>query len=733
MKAIIRFVSTAAVSIPVLAGVASAQDMDFDDDCIAVIVDDTGDIVTTSGSSTTIDFALAAQRFYQTHGDDYDFLLIFPNFSSDHGSFHRIIFNDTTGLGTGRSDIDRRSQYGATDRLQSLCTFIDYTTYPNDPEARLAGNNDSTLSLLAQEIGHRWAAFARHMSGDDSLLGRSGSHWSYYHNAPGTGPRGGASSLEGNVWVDNGDGTFTTNSQTDGFSALDQYLMGLRASAAVPSFFFIQSPSGGNGAGPAGTPHTPPAAPDTVNGTRVNVSIGDIVAVNGSRDPSAARSQKNFRQAFILLAQSVPPQTDIDRLDTIRTAWEAYFAEETDFLGSVDTCILGRPLDIVFLLDISGSFADDLPILRANMPDLVDTILEASPGSRFALATFSDFPFKPYGNPDAGDYAYQLDLPLTSDSDAVIAAVDALEVLDALDLPQCQYEAIFQVMTGAGRDLAGNGNFTDLGDIAPTDIGADPDAPMFIFLFTDAPFHDPDVEPDYPFAGAVSAGRSDVLAELQNTPFVFGLVSGDDTAQIQELADLSGGGVFDLKDNSSGFEEAVVEAIETTDPPPADTLAPLAGLTINAAEINWETDEPGVGSIRLVGDVTLPEDMDHVLMNPVGATSIYVADADVAEQDVEFDTPNPNNWRSTTNFSQGFMMRIKWTSPTTGIYRLRAKFSPSDFAINGESGPMELSFVLSLGDEMLSSDVFVFEDQWSRANLQHWRFKQPGGWGMGGH
>ena len=37
-----------------------------------------------------------------------------------------------------------------------------------------------------------------------------------------------SSSMEGNVWCDNGDGSFTSVSLIDGYSRLDQYLMGLR-------------------------------------------------------------------------------------------------------------------------------------------------------------------------------------------------------------------------------------------------------------------------------------------------------------------------------------------------------------------------------------------------------------------------------------------------------------------------------------------------------------------------
>lgn len=693
---------------------------DFDTGCISVVIDSNNTIVTSGASGNSISFTAAAQQFYTTHNDDYDFVLFFPNFNHTDGSFHRILFNAITGLGSGRGSIDQRASYGASTRLQSLNNYVNYTSFPTDPEARIPGNNDSPLSLIAQEVGHRWAAFARHAAGDNSILGRSGSHWSYYLSVPGTGLRTGASSLEGNAWFDNGNGTFTATANTDGFSELDQYLMGVRAASAVSPFFFIQNATGGQGR--AST--QPPNPPDTVSGTRVDVAIEDIIAANGTRNPSAAAAPKSFRQAFVLLARSNPPQAHIDQLEAIRAAWEDYFGEETDFLGSVETCILRRPLDVVFLVDISGSFTDDLPVLKANAPGLVQSVLDAAPGSRFALATFSDFPFAPFGSAAAGDFAYHLDQALTSDTTAFLDATDALSTLNALDLPQSQYEALFQVLTGQGRDLNGNGIFTDLGDIPPSNIGAQADRPLFIFLFTDAPFHDPDVEVDYPQPDVVTAGRQDVINLLQNTPFVFGLLSGDERTQIQELADLTGGQVFELGIDSSGFAQAIVNAVDTTQPPPdLSRLAPLADLTITRAEINWQLDDqPELALVRLDGRVVLPDGFDFAHLERSGAVTVYIADTDAVDNHPTF-TVSSDLWKSTTKFSDGLELHIKWISPTTGKYRLMGSFRPGDLAIDGQSDPIKLSFVLSLGAEMLSRDVSVLPNEWDRSDLQHWRKK----------
>lgn len=704
---------------------------DFDSGCIAVLVDDGDQII--DSADNRISLTTAAQRFYETHGDDYDFIMFFPQFNHPNGSFHRPIANNIEGI--GRGIFNNRTTYGVpgSGRLQSLTNYVNFKTFPVNPEARLGTNNDSTLSLLAQEVGHRWAAFATHASGDNSLLGRQGAHWSYYFHAPSTGPvRNGASSLEGNVWTDNGDGTFTTGAQTDGFSELDQYLMGVRAASAVTSpMFFIQNPSGGFGKTKNGTPFRAIEGSDTVSGTRVDVSIADIIATIGVRNPSAAEAPKNFKQVFILLAPSGTSETDptllanITTLDGIRVAWEDYFIEETDTLGSVDACVRNRPLDIVFIVDISGSFSDDLPVLQANVLGLAQTIIDAAPSSRFALATFSDFPFDPFGSAAAGDFAYRLDLPLTEGTagrDALDAAVQNLTILNALDGPQSQYEAIFQVLTGAGRDLNSDGDFTDLGEIQPSDIGASPTNPMFIFLFTDATFHNSDVEPAYP-----GAGRTEVLALLQSTPFIFGLTSGaGNSPSLQEIVVLTGGDIFDLGSDSEGFEIAVLEAIETTEPPPNPTVSMLAELTIDSAHINWVLDDletQGLAAIDLRGVVKLPSDKEFLSLNPTGVVNVHIGERQVLNADLNFSPRSRrlNRWVANEVGGRGFEMKINWVSPITGNYIYRGVFDPAEFALSGAEELAKLDFVLSLGDEMMSKDTSVFPNDWNKISIEHWK------------
>jgi hypothetical protein len=63
----------------------------------------------------------------------------------------------------------------------------------------------------------------------------------------------------------------------------------------------------------------------------------------------------------------------------------------------VETPFVPPRLDVCWVIDVSGSFFDDLPNLTANAAAIFnDTIAAAAPGTvRFGLASFSDFPFEP--------------------------------------------------------------------------------------------------------------------------------------------------------------------------------------------------------------------------------------------------------------------------------------------------------------------------------------------------
>jgi hypothetical protein len=209
------------------------------------------------------------------------------------------------------------------------------TKYPDSSTARIPSlGENNTLSVLGQEVGHRWLAFVEFLdrsSGErsDLLLGRGVAHWSFFMDSD-------ASVMEGNDIEDLGGGSFRTVAAVQRYSLLDQYLMGLIPASAVPEFFYVEDP---RNVQPSRARESGPQVGVTFTGTRRTTLVEDIVAIHGPRTPSSAESSKVHRQAFVLVvtAGRAPDTSHIDKIDRIRRAWEAFFLEATGGRMTADT------------------------------------------------------------------------------------------------------------------------------------------------------------------------------------------------------------------------------------------------------------------------------------------------------------------------------------------------------------------------------------------------------------
>jgi hypothetical protein len=132
--------------------------------------------------------------------------------------------------------------------------------------------------------------------------------------------------MEGNQIQDLGGGQFRTVDAVKRYSTLDQYAMGLVGAPDVPSFFYVESPTGAS-QGPASAPQIGVS----FAGTRRDVLIGDVVAVEGPRVPAVANSPRTHRQAFIYIVSSgrAVDTGQVAKLDRIRQQWTAFFLQAT--------------------------------------------------------------------------------------------------------------------------------------------------------------------------------------------------------------------------------------------------------------------------------------------------------------------------------------------------------------------------------------------------------------------
>jgi uncharacterized protein (TIGR03437 family) len=291
------------------------------------------------GDSLTMDVVTVAQQFYQTHEDAYDYLAIYNNMgiaALGEGTiaYEETLRNSGSGFGAGPQDVGQ--QFGSASRLQAVLNLGPLSQYPTDPNGLVGPRSpqqDTPLTILTHEAGHRFLAYASiHGAADPTalpMLGFQLAHWSFLFDSE-------ASVMEGERIADHGAGTspeFLTTDITQGYAPLDQYLMGFRDASEVPDAFVVTNP----------TPNYAAAQHQysgiAFNGTRQNIGVADVIAAEGRRTPDATVAQHRFRFAFILVvAQGTQPSAaDVAQVDAYRQQFEAFYVKAASGRASVDT------------------------------------------------------------------------------------------------------------------------------------------------------------------------------------------------------------------------------------------------------------------------------------------------------------------------------------------------------------------------------------------------------------
>ena len=319
----------------------------YDRGDIAVLEDD-GTLLYPVGAKYEADEVAIARAFYRTHGDDYDFLCIyvasavpFQIFGGRAFAYEENVVSDVAGIGLGLWDYSL--DFGSGGRLRSLLMLNTLAAYPSDPWQDFIVSNH-TLDVLAHEAGHRWSAFVQVDSLGQAgygLLGAGLAHWNFYFDDD-------ASMLGGNDWADNGDGSWTTAHATERYGPLEMYLMGLAGPEEVGALPVLEDPFAC--APPANyTRAHHPLVGVTCSGRPYTFTIADVIAANGPRVPDAAASPKHHRFAFVLVIANgaVPAPADLDKLNTIRTLWPAYFSQLTSGRATADVTLAPRAGSVV--------------------------------------------------------------------------------------------------------------------------------------------------------------------------------------------------------------------------------------------------------------------------------------------------------------------------------------------------------------------------------------------------
>ena len=235
----------------------------------SVLIDD--GYLTTKRNDGTIEVNNEViNTFFDSHPDQFDFLIIWTNFKIPDENTNEIAscMNVTNKIeGINRSSLDRASVYGSQGKLKGIVMMGNINKYQPDTPTGL----NQALNYVLHEILHQWSAYigfddgTGHISTD--LLREGKQHWSYY--------AGFISPLGGSGWFDNGDGTFSSglaklpDPNVRPYSLLDLYLMGLIPRQLMAPVFYVD-------------PTVPGVQGNTIAGTARWVTVDQIVKASGT-------------------------------------------------------------------------------------------------------------------------------------------------------------------------------------------------------------------------------------------------------------------------------------------------------------------------------------------------------------------------------------------------------------------------------------------------------------------
>lgn len=218
---------------------------------------------------------LITEAVYQAYeGDPFDFIYVWssmPTMSSNAAGKALAVSNDVTGI--NKDPFDEAGAFGSAGRLKSVIA-LDFND--NGP--------------ILHETMHTWGAYYSPPFNFD------GGHWGY------AGTDGQLGGFDPASFVDNGDGTYTTNAfgpfanggDSKAYGPWELYLMGLIPPEDVPTVPVLHDAQI-SGSAPGKL---------TMRASRVEqVSVDDVVAMYGPRTPPAGEAPTEFAAAFVVVAQ----------------------------------------------------------------------------------------------------------------------------------------------------------------------------------------------------------------------------------------------------------------------------------------------------------------------------------------------------------------------------------------------------------------------------------------------
>ena len=273
-----------------------------------------------------LDLVELSRKFYRTHADLYDQLVIWTDapLISDAFAYETTIANEVRGIGLDIFNL--ASDFGSGGRLRSLVVMDWLGKYPDSPTQKFLGENN-TLSVLGQEIRPSMAGVPGDLRPQPPAVGhparpgrralelllrlRRVRHGRQRHRRP-----------RRRVVPD--------RRRRAALQPPRSVRDGARAAERRAAVLLRREPD--EHVEPTRTRESAPQVGVTFNGTRREVRIQDVVDIHGPRAPTADESSRVHRQAFIYLVSAgrTADSGQVAKLDRIRRAWEGFFLQATD-------------------------------------------------------------------------------------------------------------------------------------------------------------------------------------------------------------------------------------------------------------------------------------------------------------------------------------------------------------------------------------------------------------------
>jgi hypothetical protein len=343
---------------------------------VFVIKDPTSSLVTVVDGTTTLDYIAAYNLLRATFADDYDFVSFYvdvPSGLPDVGNASGTIFNSTTGIGLGLTNV--RASWGSTRLLRHIHhTWFSLRTLMHEPAHQwlfFVDYRDSAAGATQDLLHQDWAWGA----------GQRAFHWGRW-------PDNDTTSLDYDRadWSAAGGGTYNRtrhweNSPPDdvwfGFNTLDQYLMGLIPGSAVSNVTIVRNPS------PTQSDANP--GPYTPSPSALTIGLANVQYEEGTRSPDYLGAQRVFHHAVVVITKSSSVPAGFT---TASEGWRTAYTDR-------------------FRAATSGRLMADTSLKRSNHADLYVRDNAADTGAGSSSGTFWVSPDVWVRNADDGGTDHQ--------------------------------------------------------------------------------------------------------------------------------------------------------------------------------------------------------------------------------------------------------------------------------------------------------------------------------------